>query len=182
MNRTFGNLALFLPTAILGLFMIVLGQNPAMASSQDVPSGYQSAPAPIFELSDEDKSYYEKLIKLKKDILLEKLEVEKWDLQKKMGFSAPQMHAFSQKKTGPPMDRLTVRAVSGHHAVVFFRGLDRVVSVGDILGTLEIRAIGTKSVTARNMKTGRIEVFALSEAITSQAQGRHKPFGTGAIK
>jgi len=162
--------------------MIVVGKGPAMASPQGSVSGSPTEPAPIFELSDQDRSYYENLIKLKKEILIEKLEVEKWELQKKMGYSGPAMRHFTQKKSGPIKDRLIVRAVSGHHAVVFFRGLDRVVSVGDVLGVLEIRSIGVKLVTAKNIKTGRIETFALSEGDVSQVQGRHKPFGTGAIK
>ena len=182
MNRVSGSLSLLLATAINGFFLIVAGQGSAMAFPQDVATATPSVSAPIFELSDQDKSYYENLIKLKKEILIEKLEVEKWELQKKMGYSGPAVRHFSQKKSGPPRDHLTVRAVSGHHAVVFFRGLDRVVSVGDVLGTLEIRSIGAKSVTVRNTRTGRIETFALSEGSISQVQGRHKPFGTGAIK
>jgi hypothetical protein len=182
MNRASVFLASILATATSCFFLISAGQAQAMASPQSGSPGAVQEPAPIFELSDQDRSYYENLIRLKKEILIEKLELEKWELQKKMGYSGPAMRHLTQKKSGPPRDRLIVRAVSGHHAVVFFRGLDRVVSVGEILGDLEIRSIGAKSVTARNRKTGRIEVFALSEGGISQAQGRHKPFGTGAIK
>ncbi len=182
MNRVHGNSFSLLAATIGCLLLIVSDRGVAAAFPPEGSPSSPSAPAPIFELSDQDKAYYNNLIKLKKEILTEKLEVEKWELQKKMGYSGPAMRHFSQKKTGPPMDRLTVRAVSGHHAVVFFRGLDRVVSVGDVLGTLEIRGIGAKSVTVRNTKTGRIETFALSGGDVSQVQGRHKPFGTGAIK